>query len=83
MVAARLEVRLDPESQRKLATVIELRGTPVSTIVRELIDRAYEEVMLQRRREAVRRIAAMQIEDLPDPDELSQQLDSTYDTPLP
>jgi predicted DNA-binding protein len=79
----RLEVRLDPENRRKLDAVCRARGGPVSRVVRELIDEAYEDVLRERRRRAVEVIASLEIEEMPDPDELSRQLDSTYDVDLP
>ena len=57
---ARLSVRLDDEQRRRLDMVVETRGAPISDVVRRLIDDAYEEIMLERRR------AAMEIEDVPD-----------------
>lgn len=49
-----------------------------------MIDEAYEGVLRERRREAVRRIAAAQVggEEMPAPDELSRQLAQTYDVHL-
>ena len=79
MAAHRLEVRLDPEHRRKLEEITVARGAPVSVVVRELIDRAYEEVDLAARLRAVEELAQMEIEEMPDPDELSRQLASTYD----
>jgi hypothetical protein len=81
VVGQRLEVRLDEEHQRMLATVLEARGIPVSDVVRQLIESAYEEIALARRLEAVQRLAALEGEDMPDPDELSRQLAKTYDIP--
>ena len=39
----RLELRLDSERRRKLAEIAQARGVPLSQVVRDLIDRAYEE----------------------------------------
>lgn len=47
-----------------------------------MIDEAYEGVLLERRRAAVRRIAAAHVEDVPDLDELSRQLAATYEVHL-
>ena len=81
MVAERLEVRLDAEHRRRLSELAEAKGAALSEIVRQMIDQAYEEVLLERRRQAVREIAAMEIEDVPDPETLSRQLAQTHDTP--
>jgi predicted DNA-binding protein len=83
MAVDRLDVRLDKDMRRKLKEMTQHRGTSTSALVREAIDRLYEEDLLQRRIEAVERLASMEIEVMPDPEELSRQLDSTYDTPLP
>lgn len=83
MATERLEVRIDSEQRRKLDTVARERAVPVSHVVRAMIEEAYEAVMLQRRLEAVRRIAALEVEDVPDPEELSRQLDETYAIPDP
>ena len=39
----RMELRLDGERRRRLAEIAEVRGIPRSQVVRELIDRAYED----------------------------------------
>ena len=44
---ARLDVRLDSEHRRRLETLVEEKGEPISEVVRRLIDDAYEEIMLQ------------------------------------
>lgn len=79
MLAERLEVRLDPEHRRRLLEIAQCEGRPVSETVRRLIDEAYKEVDRERRMKAALAIGEMQIEDVPDPDELSRQLEETYD----
>lgn len=81
MVAERLDVRLDPDHRRKLDEVAASRGAPVSRVIRELIDQAHEEVDLTRRKAAVLALIGMEIEDVPDLEELSRQLDETYALP--
>lgn len=83
MVTQRLEVRLDPEHRRKLAELAASRRTPISELVRKLIDRAYEADMRERRLRAVRELAAMEIEDVPEPKTLKRQLDSAHDPGVP
>ncbi len=82
MMAERLEVRLDPERRRRLAEVARVRGEGVSEVVRSLIDRAYDEVCRAQRLEAARGLVALEVEDVPDPEELGRQLDATYELPL-
>jgi hypothetical protein len=77
----RPEVRLDSEHRRKLAEVAAVYHTPLSEAVRTMIDEAYEAVLRERRREAVRRLGAMEVEDVPDPEELSRQLNSAHELP--
>jgi len=83
MAAERYEIRLDPERRRKLSYLAEQREVPVSETVRQIIDEAYEEAMVEYRLGLVRHIAEAEIEDVPDPEELSRQLDATYDIPDP
>ncbi len=78
----RLEVRLDQARRQKIAELAGVYHVGMSELVRKMIDETYEGVLLQRRRAAVLRIAAAQVEDMPDPDVLSQQLAATYDVRL-
>jgi hypothetical protein len=49
-----------------------------------MIDETYEEVRAARRAAAARSLAAMAIEDVPDPETLGRQLDGAYEpTGLP
>ncbi|HYU18256.1 MAG TPA: antitoxin [Chloroflexota bacterium] len=79
MVAQRLEVRLDPERRRKLAEITAFRGAPVSEVVRELIDRAYAEIDRAVRLRAAEELCAMEIEEVPDPEDLTRQLERKYE----
>ena len=76
---ARLDVRLDDEQRRRLDEVVEDRGLPISEVVRGLIDDAYEAVMRERRREAARRLAALEVEDPPEPAELTRELEAAHE----
>jgi predicted transcriptional regulator len=85
MATERLEIRLDAGYRRKLDEIARRRGAPVSTIVRQMIDRLYDEVQHEEpfdsekrraeRHTAVQRMIASEIEDVPDPEELNRQLD--------
>ena len=81
-MAARLEVRLDEERKQRLDTLVATAGIPTSEVVRRMIDEAWEAMMLERRKAAVERLAALEVEDVPDPDVLSRQLVKDYE-PLP
>ncbi len=76
---ARLDVRLDDERRARLEELVKERGVPISELVRRFIDDAYEDVMLQRRMEAVRRLVNLNIEDPPDPATLSRQLEEAHE----
>lgn len=79
MATQRLEVRLDAEHYRRLKQLAAERDEPLSEAVRRLIDEAYAAVDHARRREAALAIGRMEIEDVPDPDELSRQLEAAHD----
>ena len=76
---ARLDVRLDAERRRRLEALAAMRGEPISRVVRCLIDEAYEAVMRERRREAVRRLAGLEVEDPPDAATLSRELEAAHE----
>lgn len=81
MAGNRLEVRLGPERRQKLEQIAENRGLTISYTVRELIDEAFEEAELARRRRLVEEMSNLNVEDVPDPDTLKRQLMSAYDLP--
>lgn len=83
MVTQRLEIRLDEEYQRKLSWLTELQEATTSAVLRQAIDHLYEEIMREERHRAIEELCAMEIEDMPDPEELNRQLESTYDVDLP
>ena len=79
MTTERLDVRLDQERRRKLQELAAEQGAPVSDMVRQLIDRAYEDTLQARRRRAARELARLEIEDVPDPATLNLQLEGGYE----
>ena len=79
MSTERLEVRLDPERRLKLRELASQYNAPVSDVVRTLIDRAYEQTLLERRRRAALEMSNMEIEEVPEPPVLSEQLDRAYE----
>ena len=94
MAIERVEVRMDKEHRRRLEALARRDGVPLSEALRRMIDDAYRDIHLSpdelrqlrgaaerdRRLEAVRRLAALNIEAMPDPEELRRQLDATYDS---
>ena len=80
----RLEVRLDKEHQSKVAELRATYGTTTSEAVRRAIDEAHLKMVEERRKRALERILAFEgIEDVPEPEELRRQLESTHDVPDP
>ena len=75
----RLDVRLDAEQRRRLEELAEAREAPISYVVRRLIDDAYEEVLRERRRQAVERLIKLEVEDPPDSATLSRELEAAHD----
>ena len=76
---ARLDVRLDVERRRRLDELVEYRGEPISQIVRRLIDDAYEDIIQKRRRQAAERLTRLEVEDPPDTETLSRELEAAHD----
>ena len=75
----RLDIRLDAERRRRLEELVEERGEPISEIVRGLIDDAYEDIMQERRRQAVRRLTQLEVDDPPDANTLSRELEAAHE----
>ena len=76
---ARLDVRLDAERRRRLEELVEERGVPISEVVRCLIDDAYEDIVQVRRKQAVERLIGLNVEDPPDPEILSRELEAAHE----
>jgi len=83
MGTRRLELRIDEERFARLERVAKYQGQTVSETARRFMDQGYEEWMKWRRKEAVRRISEMEIEDVPDSEELNRQLDEAHDPGIP
>ncbi len=83
MVTQRFEIRLDPERRENVQYVAGQEGESLTEAFRRLVDRGFDDWMKERRRLAVERIAAMEIEDMPEPEELARQMDAMYDSDLP
>ena len=64
-MADRLAVRLDTERRSHLEEIARERGAPISEVIRQLIDDAYEEIDRARRRRAVEIMKSMSF-DVPD-----------------
>lgn len=82
-MSKRVEMRLDDETYEDLAELAAEGHTSVTATVREAIKLLREHRDYQERKRAVDEIAAMEIEEMPDSDELARQMDSMYDLDLP
>jgi predicted transcriptional regulator len=80
---ARLDVRLDEEHRRKLKELASARGVPVSHVVREMIDQAYEAAQQQARLAAAEELCGLEVADVPDPQTLKRTLDAAHAIPDP
>jgi uncharacterized protein (DUF1778 family) len=78
-MATRLDVRLDPERRKRLEEMARDRGVPISDVVRSLIDDAYESILRERRRKAVDHLVSLEVEDPPDPQALSRELEAAHE----
>ena len=76
---ARLDVRLNAEQRWRLEELAEARSAPISDVVRCLIDDAYEDVLRERRRQAVERLIKLEVEDPPDAATLSRELEAAHE----
>jgi hypothetical protein len=83
VVTKRVEFRADEETAETLLELVARRKTTVSEVLREAVRRMDEQDQRERRRRIVDELAAMEIEEMPDPDELKRQLDSMHDVNLP
>ena len=75
----RLDVRLDSEHRRRLEELAQENGVPISEVVRRLIDGAYEDIVRERRKQAIERLIELNVEDPPDPDALSRELEAAHE----
>ncbi len=77
-MATRLEVRLDPEHRLRLEEIAREKGAPISEVVRELIDDAYEQLDRSRRLKAAESLASYAVDVPEDPQELSRILSDAH-----
>lgn len=76
---SRLDVRLEFEQRRRLEELAKDRGLPISEVIRRLIDGAYDEILRERRRQAAERLIGLNVEEPPDPDTLSRELEEAHE----
>ena len=78
MDTIRLDVRLDDERRRKLREMAARQHVPVSRVVRDLIDRAYEDEQNEARRRAAEELCGLEVAENPDPEALQRMLDEAH-----
>ena len=78
-MVSRFEVRLDKACRERLDEMAESKGITAAEVVRQLIDKAYEEVLREHRLKAAEELIAMNAEVLPDPAELSRLMETAHD----
>ena len=81
MTTDRLEVRLDPEQRRRMDALATDACTSASQLGRDLREQAYAQLELRRRRAAAQMLGALSVGDVPEPEELTTQLDRAYEQP--
>ena len=74
----RLDIRLDHDCRARLDAVVQDTGLSASEVIRNLIDRAYEDVRRKERRAAFQRLTSLNIETPPDPAELSRDMEEAH-----
>ncbi len=77
MRTERVEVRLNPETRSKLQEVA-ARGSSLSELVRDLIERSHDQEIAVQLATA-ERIGRMEVEDVPKPAELKRQLSEAHE----
>lgn len=74
MLEHRLQILLDDERHARITEVARERGVSVATVVREAIDRGVADPS-DRRRAAARRLLGAPDMEVPEPGDLSEELD--------
>lgn len=74
----RLGVRLNGEHRRRLDELAQEEGVTISEVVRRMIDAAYENILRTRRQQAIERLIGLNLEDPPDPDTISRELEAAH-----
>jgi hypothetical protein len=84
LASKRSEYAIDRAHRARLAALAKERGVSPSALLAQLIDEAHaaaEEAAFQRRREAVAWFRNANLEQMPDPETLSRQIDETSAVP--
>lgn len=74
MASERYEIRLDSEHKKRLRELSAAYGVAGSQVVKDLIDKAFQDSRRAARMRAAEELAAMNGEDVPDMETLKRQL---------
>ena len=83
MASERYEIRLDAKHKARLGELAATYGVPGSQLLREMIDRLYEEKDREERLAAARRIGAMDFWDVPDMKTLKRLIEGAHEPRIP
>ena len=75
----RLDVRLNGKHRQRLEELARERGLAISDVVRCMIDAAYEDILRTRREQAVEQLIGLNLEDPPDPETVSRELEAAHE----
>ena len=77
--ASRQDLRLDEEQRRMLEALADRERATVSDVLRRMIDKSYAAELRRRRIEAAELLVSLELDDVPDPEELARILDEALD----
>ena len=75
----RLDVRLNDKHRQQLEELAREKGVGISDVVRCMIDSAYEDILRRRREQAVERLIGLNLENPPDPETVSRELEAAHE----
>ncbi len=75
----RLDVRLNDKHRQRLEELAREKGVGISDVVRCMIDSAYEDILRRRREQAVERLIGLNLENPPDPETVSRELEAAHE----
>jgi hypothetical protein len=72
-------MRINDEHRRRLEELAQEKDVAISDVVRHMIDAAYENILRTRRKQAVERLIGLNLEDPPDPESISRELEVSHE----
>ena len=73
-----MDVRLKGKLRRLPEELVREKNVPVSDVERGMIDAAPEDILRMRRKQAVERLIGLNLEDPPDPETISRELEAAH-----